>query len=103
MQEKIRNFIGGEFLEPCRGAYLDNVEPATGKAYSEVADSEAEDVELAVAAAEQAFPKWSRTNVAERSRFIGSNAAGVEGPGRGCSYRQAHFTCALVRYSTRRR
>ena len=29
---KITNFIDGEFAEPVGGKYLDNIEPATGKA-----------------------------------------------------------------------
>jgi len=48
---QIKNFINGEFVEPISGRYLDNVEPATGKPYSQVADSDAHDVNLAVAAA----------------------------------------------------
>jgi aminomuconate-semialdehyde/2-hydroxymuconate-6-semialdehyde dehydrogenase len=35
----IRNFINGEFVEPISGKYLDNIEPATGKPYSRVADA----------------------------------------------------------------
>src|SRR5216110_2611817 len=68
--EKIQNFIDGQFVEPLGGRYLDNVEPATGKAYSQVADSDARDVDLAVAAAEKAFVEWSRTSVADRSRLL---------------------------------
>ena len=44
---QIRNFIGGEFVEPISGKYLDNIEPATGTPYSQVADSDAHDVDLA--------------------------------------------------------
>src|SRR5881394_1449245 len=68
--EKIQNFIDGQFVEPLGGRYLDNVEPATGKAYSQVADSDTRDVDLAVAAAEKAFIEWSRTSVADRSRLL---------------------------------
>jgi aminomuconate-semialdehyde/2-hydroxymuconate-6-semialdehyde dehydrogenase len=67
---RIRNFIGGQFVEPVGGKYLDNIEPATGKPYSLVADSDAHDVELAVAAAEKAFPDWSRTPAADRSGLL---------------------------------
>ena len=67
---KIQNFIDGQFVEPVNGRYLDNIEPATGLAYSKVADSDASDVELAVAAAEKAFPGWSRTPTADRSRIL---------------------------------
>ena len=58
---QVRNFINGQFVEPVSGKYLDNVEPATGKPYSQVADSDAHDVDLAVAAAEKAFCDWSQT------------------------------------------
>jgi aminomuconate-semialdehyde/2-hydroxymuconate-6-semialdehyde dehydrogenase len=67
---KIRNFIDGQFVEPVGGKYLDNIEPATGKPYSLVADSDARDVELAVAAAEKAFPDWSKTPAADRSNLL---------------------------------
>lgn len=67
---QIRNFIDGQFVEPLGGKYLDNIEPATGKAYSQVADSDGRDVELAVTAAEKAFPEWSRTPAADRSGLL---------------------------------
>jgi len=67
---QIRNFINGEFVEPITGRYLDNIEPATGKPYSEVADSDARDVDLAVAAAEKAFCDWSKKPTTDRSRFL---------------------------------
>jgi aminomuconate-semialdehyde/2-hydroxymuconate-6-semialdehyde dehydrogenase len=67
---QIRNFIDGEFVEPVAGRYLDNIEPATGKPYSQVPDSDARDVDLAVAAAEKAFADWSRTPAAERSKIL---------------------------------
>ena len=67
---KIQNFINGHFVEPVGRKYLENIEPATGKAYSKVADSDARDVDVAVAAAETAFPNWSRTPAAERSKIL---------------------------------
>ncbi|MFN2476597.1 MAG: aldehyde dehydrogenase family protein, partial [Chthoniobacterales bacterium] len=67
---QIRNFINGEFAEPISGRYLDNIEPATGHPYSEVADSGEADVARAVDAAEKAFLGWSHTPAAERSRVL---------------------------------
>src|SRR5258707_5848565 len=67
---QIRNFIDGEFVEPIGGKYLDNIEPATGKPYSQVADSDARDVDLAVAAAEKTFVDWSKKPAAERSKLL---------------------------------
>jgi aminomuconate-semialdehyde/2-hydroxymuconate-6-semialdehyde dehydrogenase len=66
----IQNFINGEFVEPVGGKYLDNIEPATGQPYSQVPDSDARDVELAVAAADEAFPAWAGATTAERSRVL---------------------------------
>src|SRR5438105_8564351 len=68
--EKIQNFIDGQFVEPVGGKYLDNIEPATGRPYSQVADSDARDVDLAVAAAEKAFADWSKIPAAERSKIL---------------------------------
>ncbi len=67
---KIKNFIDGQFVEPVGRKYLDNIEPATGKPYSQVADSDARDVDLAVASAEKAFADWSKTPAQERSQFL---------------------------------
>jgi len=68
--ETILNYIDGRWLEPQSGEFLDNVEPATGKVYSRLPNSDASDVELAVAAARRAFPSWSTTPAAERSRLL---------------------------------
>ncbi|MES2764962.1 MAG: aldehyde dehydrogenase [Bacteroidota bacterium] len=68
--QKILNFIGGEFGEPASGQYLDNYEPATGKVYSLVADSDERDVELAVKSAQSAFPVWSTMPVEKRSEIL---------------------------------
>src|SRR6188472_198094 len=67
---QIRNFLNGELVEPISGRYLDNIEPATGKPYSQVADSDAHDVDLAVVAAENAFCDWSKKPVEERSKIL---------------------------------
>jgi aminomuconate-semialdehyde/2-hydroxymuconate-6-semialdehyde dehydrogenase len=69
-QTHIQNFIDGDFIAPIGGKYLDNIEPATGKPYSQVADSDSRDVDLAVDAAEKAFPDWSRTAATARSRIL---------------------------------
>ena len=67
---QIHNFIDGRLVAPSAGKYLDNIEPATGKPYSLVPDSDSQDVEKAVTAAEKAFPTWSQTTAAERSRYL---------------------------------
>src|SRR5437588_15737 len=66
----ILNYIGGRHVEPAGGQYLDKVEPATGRVIARVADSDGRDVDAAVEAAVRAFPGWSRTPSAERSRLL---------------------------------
>ena len=64
---KIENYIGGGLVEPASSAYLENFEPATGRVYSHIPDSDDRDVHLAVDAAASAFPAWSA--MASEARF----------------------------------
>src|SRR5687767_14885501 len=66
----IENYIGGELVQPASGAYLDNIEPATGEVYSEIPDSDDRDVNLAVDAARAAFPAWSKTSPEARFEIL---------------------------------
>jgi aminomuconate-semialdehyde/2-hydroxymuconate-6-semialdehyde dehydrogenase len=68
--QKILNYINGEFREPISGAFFDNINPAEGRAYSVVADSDHSDVAVAVRAAQDAFPLWSSMPVMERSKIL---------------------------------
>jgi aminomuconate-semialdehyde/2-hydroxymuconate-6-semialdehyde dehydrogenase len=68
--QKIKNYINGELIEPNGKQYIDNYNPATGKVYSLIPDSDATDVELATKAALAAFPSWSNTPKDERSRIL---------------------------------
>lgn len=68
--EKILNYIGGELKAPVNGKYIDNINPATGEVYSQIPDSTALDVEEAVAAAEAAFPAWSKTPAEEKFKIL---------------------------------
>ncbi|MGE3465378.1 MAG: aldehyde dehydrogenase [Pyrinomonadaceae bacterium] len=67
---KIENFIGGDIAPPASGNYLDNFEPATGSVYSLIADSDERDVERAIAAAGEAFPRWSATSAEARHDIL---------------------------------
>ncbi len=66
----VSNFINGEFVAPASGAYIDDIGPATGEVIARIPDSDARDIDAAVRAAHSAFPAWSRTPVAERSRLL---------------------------------
>ena len=62
--------MDGELVPPASGQYIDNFDPAIGKVYSLVPDSDKRDVEAAVTATGNAFPAWSTTPTEERSRIL---------------------------------
>ncbi len=66
----LSNHINGRAVPPVSGQYLDNVDPATGEVFGRVPASMAGDVDAAVAAAAAAFPGWSATSAADRSRIL---------------------------------
>lgn len=76
--KKLDNYIGGQYQEPINGNYIDNYEPATGTVYSLIPNSDGDDVEKAVAAAETAFPVWSKMSIDERSSILLKVAEGIE-------------------------
>ncbi len=68
--QKILNYINGELVEPVSKSYIDNVNPAEGKVYSVIADSDERDVELATQAASNAFQDWSSMKAEKRSAIL---------------------------------
>jgi aminomuconate-semialdehyde/2-hydroxymuconate-6-semialdehyde dehydrogenase len=68
--KKILNYINGGLIEPLSGAFIDNINPSTGRIYSQIADSDERDIEVAVQSAQMAFPKWSNTPASERSAVL---------------------------------
>ena len=66
----LKNYINGELLAPAANAFIDNYNPATGKVYSLIPDSDERDVEMAVNAAQKAFTEWSVMPVDERSKIL---------------------------------
>jgi len=67
---RLRNFIGGEAVEPAEGGTEEVVNPATGEAIAAAPLSTAADVDAAVAAAKKAFPGWAATPPGERARAL---------------------------------
>ncbi len=66
----IQNYIDGKLLPAQSGKYIDNVNPSKGEVYSHIPDSDANDVQLAVEAAERAFPQWSSCGIHERYKIL---------------------------------
>ena len=65
----IKNYIGGEWVES-KGEIVDVVNPANGKTIAKVPVSTKEEIDAAVAAAQEAFPDWRRTTPLARSRLL---------------------------------
>lgn len=55
----LENYIDGNFIGPLSGKFLDDINPATAEVFAQIPDSNERDVELAVTAAQRAFPAWS--------------------------------------------
>ncbi|WP_019157896.1 acetaldehyde dehydrogenase ExaC [Brevibacterium senegalense] len=75
---RYENWIGGEWVPPVKGEYFENITPVTGKVFTEVARSTAEDIELALDAAHKAAPTWNKTTPAERALLLNRIADRLE-------------------------
>ncbi len=69
-KERYENYINGEWRAPANGQYFDNVSPVTGKKFTEIARSTAEDVEAALDAAHAAKDAWGQTSTTVRSNIL---------------------------------
>lgn len=63
-------FIDGRFVDALSGQTLPTLNPHDNSTIAEVAMAGPADVDLAVAAAQRAFPAWSRTAAADRGRIL---------------------------------
>lgn len=68
--KKLLNYINGSLAEPISGKFLDNINPAIGKVYSLIPDSDETDINAAVDAAKRAFPAWSTTPATRRAEIM---------------------------------
>jgi aminomuconate-semialdehyde/2-hydroxymuconate-6-semialdehyde dehydrogenase len=75
--QTIQNYIGGKFLPPASGNYLDNYAPATGEVFGKIPDSDERDVAAAVAAAEAAFPAWASLPLEQRHDILRAVSDGI--------------------------
>ncbi|WP_192822301.1 aldehyde dehydrogenase [Rufibacter sp. LB8] len=66
----LQNFLNGTFSPPISGNYLPNIKPATGEVFSQIPDSEEQDVQAAVEAAKAAFPAWAGLPAEKRGRYL---------------------------------
>ena len=75
---KYGNYIGGKWVEPKSGRYMDNLSPVTGHKICEVPRSDASDIEFALDAAHKARDKWGKTSITERSNILLKIAQRIE-------------------------
>jgi malonate-semialdehyde dehydrogenase (acetylating)/methylmalonate-semialdehyde dehydrogenase len=67
---RLRNYIGGEWVEADTTEWLDVENPATTEVIAHVPLSSASDVDRAVRAAKAAFPAWREVPPVERARYL---------------------------------
>ena len=63
-------FIDGRFVPAVKAGTIDVLSPSDGTLITRIAAAEAEDIDLAVAAAKRAFPAWAALAAAERGRLL---------------------------------
>jgi (Z)-2-((N-methylformamido)methylene)-5-hydroxybutyrolactone dehydrogenase len=65
-------YIGGEFVDPVDGHYIESINPATGDSWYRAADAGPEDVDRAVKAARSAFESdaWRGISATQRGRLL---------------------------------
>lgn len=68
--EKIKNYIGGQWVESNTQQTEEVFNPATGEILAHVPISSREDLNHAVAAAQKAFKEWKKVAVPQRSRIL---------------------------------
>ncbi len=74
----IQNYIGGRFQPAVSNGWLDDFQPATGRVFARMPDSDAADVSLAVEAAKKAWPDWQQIGPEARSRYMAAIAGSIE-------------------------
>ncbi|WP_293770257.1 aldehyde dehydrogenase family protein [uncultured Corynebacterium sp.] len=69
-RDRYDNYIGGQWVPPVDGEYMDNITPITGEVFCQFARGKEADINLAIDAAEEAFKTWGKTSVTERSNIL---------------------------------
>ncbi|MCT7502204.1 aldehyde dehydrogenase [Aliarcobacter cryaerophilus] len=77
-KNQYENFIGGEWIAPSSGEYIENISPVDGKLLTKIPRSNEKDVDLAVEAAKKGFEEFKHTSVTQRSALLNKIADIVE-------------------------
>jgi aminomuconate-semialdehyde/2-hydroxymuconate-6-semialdehyde dehydrogenase len=76
--QTLTNYVDGHLSPPRHDRYLDVIEPATGTVFARCPDSDAADIECAVAAAQRAFPAWAALSAEQRAQLLNRIAERLE-------------------------
>ncbi len=74
----IKNFVGGEQVDPADGRFYDLVNPATGEAFAQAPVSGRADVDRAFEVAEKAFESWRDSTPGQRQLALLKIADAIE-------------------------
>jgi len=69
-KDQYENFIGGRWQAPVKGEYFENTSPVNGQVFCKVPRSTADDIELAIDAADAVKESWGKTSVTDRSNML---------------------------------
>lgn len=72
------NYINGKWTAPASGKYFDVITPLDGSVMTKAAHSNAQDLDLAVDAATEAFKTWGKTSATQRSIILNKIADRIE-------------------------
>jgi malonate-semialdehyde dehydrogenase (acetylating)/methylmalonate-semialdehyde dehydrogenase len=70
MAKRLKNYIGGEWVESSATTYTPVINPATCEVLGECPESTRADVDAAVKAAEEAFLEWRSTPILNRAQYM---------------------------------
>lgn len=71
-------FINGKFVDAADGSTIEVSDPHDGSKLIDIAEAKTADVDIAVNAAREAFPAWSRSNGADRAQLLHKLADALE-------------------------
>ncbi|WP_104722605.1 acetaldehyde dehydrogenase ExaC [Helicobacter mesocricetorum] len=69
-KQQYENYIGGKWVAPVDGKYVENRTPISGEVLCKVPLSSEQDIEVALDAAHRAKDKWGNTSPQERSKIL---------------------------------
>lgn len=75
---RYENYVGGKWVAPRAGVYMDDITPITGRVICQVPRSDAQDVEDALDAAHAAFADWGRVSLTERAAILNAIADRID-------------------------